>query len=170
MYDDSALSVRGLRLRPALDADTPFERALFETARRDAAILAAWPEAVRRLFLDQQFHFQTIHYARVYRDADRLVVVADGAPIGRLIVCRAPAQWYLVDIALLPAWRGHGIGTLLVQMIQQGARRAGARGVELTVDFQNPARKLYERLGFRADDEGIPAVAMSWRAGPVGLS
>ena len=86
MFDDPALTARGLVLRPARGEDAPFLRALFETARPDAAILAAWPEAVRKPFLDQQFHFQTIHYARVYPDADRLIVVADGAPVGRVIV------------------------------------------------------------------------------------
>jgi hypothetical protein len=36
--------------------------------------------------------------------------------------------------------------------------------LQLTVDFQNPARRLYQRLGFVAEEESIPAVAMSWRA------
>jgi len=165
VFDDPALAARGLVLRPAREEDAPFLRALFETARPDAAILAAWPEAARKLFLDQQFHFQTIHYARAYPDADRLLVVAaDSTPIGRLIVSRAPAQWCLVDIALLPAWRGRGVGTLLLQTLQAGARRAGAPCLRLTVDVQNPARRLYERLGFVTEEEGIPAVAMRWPA------
>ncbi len=164
MFDQSALSARGLSLRPAREEDAAFLRALFETARPDAPILAAWPDAVRQPFLDQQFNFQTTHYARVHPDADRLVVVADGAPIGRITVSRGLQAWCLVDIGLMPAWRGRGIGTLLVQMVQNEARRVGAPGLQLTVDFQNPARRLYQRLGFVADEENMPAVAMSWRA------
>lgn len=172
MFDGPALTARGLSLRPARDADAPFLRALFETARPDAAILAAWPEQVRRPFLDQQFQFQTIHYARVYPDADRLLVTADGAPIGRLIVSRQPEQWCVVDIALLPAWRGQGIGALLVQSIQAAARRARAPCVRLSVDVRNPARRLYARLGFAAVEEadGMANVEMAWRAPPGQLN
>jgi ribosomal protein S18 acetylase RimI-like enzyme len=167
VFDDPALGARRLSLRPAREEDTPFLRALFETSRPDAAILAAWPEAVRGPFLDQQFHFQTIHYARMYPDADRLVVVAGGSAIGRMIVSRQPAEWCLVDIALLPDWRGQGCGTALVRTVQAAACRARAACVRLTVDFQNPARRLYQRLGFVTAEEGIPAVAMSWSTGAV---
>jgi ribosomal protein S18 acetylase RimI-like enzyme len=163
VFDESALGARGLSLQPAREEDAPFLRALFEAARADAAILAAWPEPVRQPFLDQQFHFQAVHYARVYPDADRLLVVADGAPVGRLIVARAPSEWCLVDIALLPAWRDRGIGTLLMRMVQAGTRQAGASCLRLTVDAKNPARRLYERLGFTMDEESAPTVTMSWR-------
>jgi ribosomal protein S18 acetylase RimI-like enzyme len=172
VFDGPALTARGLSLRPARDADGPFLRALFETARPDAAILAAWPEAIRRPFLDQQFQFQTIHYARVYPDADHMLVIADGAPIGRIIVSRQPEQWCVVDIALLPVWRGQGIGTLLVQAIQAAARRARAPCVRLSVEVRNPARRLYERLGFTAVEEGVGManVEMAWQRPPAQLN
>lgn len=163
MFADPALTARGLSLRPARKKDAPFQRALFETARPDAAILAAWPETVRRPFLDQQFHFQTVHYARVYPDACRLLVVADDLPIGRLIVSLAPAAWCLVDIALLPAWRGKGIGRLLLKTVQAEARRAGAPCLRLMVDVHNPARRLYERLGFAAIADHQANLEMEWR-------
>jgi ribosomal protein S18 acetylase RimI-like enzyme len=166
VFDGPALAARGLSLRPARDADLPFLRALFETARPDAAILAAWPEQVRRPFLDQQFQFQTIHYARVYPDADRLLVLADGGAIGRMILWRQPEQWCVVDIALLPAWRSQGIGTLLLQRIKAAAAAAAARCVRLSVDVRNPARRLYERLGFATVEEGdgMANVEMAWQA------
>lgn len=165
MLDGPALAARGLSLRAARDADVPFLRALFETARPDAAMLAAWPEDVRRPFLDQQFQFQTIHYARAHPDADRLLVIADGVPIGRMILWRRPEQWCVVDIALLPAWRGQGIGTLLLQRVKAAAATA-APCVRLSVDGRNPARRLYKRLGFTAVEEGdgMANVEMEWRA------
>lgn len=171
MRDNPGLAARAVTLRTARDADTPFLRALFETARPDAAYLAAWPEEARRAFLDQQFGFQTLHYARAYPDAERLVVLKDGAPIGRLILQRAPAQWCLVDIALLPPWRGQGIGTLLLQALLADAAQAGAAAVQLSVDLRNPARRLYQRLGFVALDEepGAAHVGMTWRPPPSQL-
>lgn len=163
MFDDPALSACGLSFRPQEDSDWPFLRALFETARIDAGLLAAWPDEVRRPFLDQQFHFQTVHYARAYPDADRSIVMAGGQPIGRVILSRKTEEWWLVDIAMLPAWRGTGVGTLLLRSMQAAARAASAACVRLTVESQNPARRLYERLGFSVEQECVPALAMIWR-------
>ncbi|MFZ0845399.1 MAG: GNAT family N-acetyltransferase [Pseudolabrys sp.] len=162
LFDDPALTAGGVSLRAACDSDAAFFRALFETARPDAAVLAAWPAATRQAFLDQQFHFQTVHYARAYPGADRLVIVKDGAPIGRLILARELAEWCVIDIALLPAWRSTGLGTVLLRCVQAAAGQARACGVQLTVDMQNPARRLYERLGFAVADEAIPNVIMVW--------
>ncbi len=170
MFGAASLSAGDVTLRAARDGDAAFFRALFETARPDAAILAAWPEAARQAFLDQQFHFQTTHYARAYPGADRCVVVKDGAPIGRLILGRTPDEWCVVDIALLPAWRGAGIGTLLLRSVQSAACEARASAVQLTVDMHNPARGLYERLGFAAAEEEIPNVIMVWPTQPHQLN
>jgi GNAT superfamily N-acetyltransferase len=163
-----ALAARGIALRAAQDDDTPFLRMLFESARPDGALLAAWPAAMRKTFLDQQFKFQTVHYARVYPRAMRQLILKDSEPVGRLILEQAEPDWCLIDIALLPAARGQGFGTLLLQAIQAAAARAKASCLCLSVDMFNPARKLYERLGFLATEEAMPNVAMVWRP-PAGL-
>lgn len=165
MFVDPAVRTRGVALRAAHAGDAPFLRALFETARPDTAFLTAWPEDVRRTFLDQQFEFQRIHYVRAYPDAERLVIQQDDAPIGRLILARSLREWCVVDIALLPPWRGRGIGTLLLQAIKASAPQAGARCVRLSVDVRSPARRLYERLGFAAEqeEEGAANINMVWR-------
>ncbi|HVZ52489.1 MAG TPA: GNAT family N-acetyltransferase [Pseudolabrys sp.] len=160
----AALVCAGHSLRRADDGDLPFQRMLFERARPDLAVLAAWPEAVRAPFLDQQFHFQTAHYARVYPQAERLILLAGEDAIGRLILDCAAERWCLVDIALLPAWRGRGIGEALLRAIQTQAVQAGAGAVELMVESINPARRLYERLGFAAVADEPPHVAMTWSA------
>jgi GNAT superfamily N-acetyltransferase len=52
---------------------------------------------------------------------------------------------------------GEGIGTRLIDGIE-GAARAGFAQISLSVDADNPARGLYERLGYATltvDDEGI---------------
>ena len=159
----AAFASQGLSLRTATDADFAFQRILFETARPDAALFAVWPEAMRVPFLDQQFHFQTVHYSRAYPDADRLIVCARDEPIGRLIVDRAADVWCIVDIALLPAWRGRGIGAQLLRMVQAAAAASGMRTMRLTVDAGNAAQRLYTRLGFVMTDEAPPNIAMAWQ-------
>jgi ribosomal protein S18 acetylase RimI-like enzyme len=166
LFDDPAVSARGLSVRATGREDAPFLRTLFETARPDAAFLAAWPEDTRRAFLDQQFQFQCIHYARAYADTDQLIIRQEGEPIGRMILARSVAEWCVVDIALLPSRRGQGIGTLLLERIKAAAAQAEAPYVRLSVDVRNPARRLYERLGFAVveEGEGLANVEMAWRA------
>lgn len=57
------------------------------------------------------------------------------------------ADWELVQIQIAPAWQGAGIGSHLVRALLEQARQAGAV-VRLSVLKANPARQLYERLGF----------------------
>ncbi len=165
MIDTVILTARGLTLRAACVEDTAFERALFETARPDGALLAtAFPDLARKTFLDHQFQFQTIHYARAHPDAMRLIILAENTRIGRMIVDRATSGWRLVDFALLPSWRGQGIGSLLLQALLNAAMQSGAPRVALTVECTNPARRLYERFGFAVVEEAVPGIAMEWRS------
>jgi len=60
-----------------------------------------------------------------------------------------------MDIALLPEFRGRGIGTALLSALIEEAEREGKR-VSIHVERYNPARRLYARLGFReAEDRGV---------------
>ncbi len=56
-----------------------------------------------------------------------------------------------------PEFRGRGLGHTLMETALSWARGRGARTMELEVTCgDRPARRLYERLGFRATGEPIP--------------
>ena len=69
-----------------------------------------WPPEAKRAFLAQQFAAQHTYYHQVYNDADFLLILRDGNPIGRIYVHRVPGKICVVDIALLPEHCGQGIG------------------------------------------------------------
>lgn len=72
---------------------------------------------------------------------------------------------HVIDVALLQAWRGHGIGSSLLGELLAEASAAG-RPVSLHVERENPAQCLYQRLGFRVlRDEGV-YLRMDWRPPP----
>ena len=61
-----------------------------------------------------------------------------------------------VAIAVLEGQRARGVGTALMEAIHARARENGVVRISLSVDRENPARRLYERLGyvdFEPDDE-----------------
>ena len=53
-----------------------------------------------------------------------------------------------LGVSVQPEARGVGLGTELICDVVEIARVRGDRGVSLSVETGNPARKLYEKLGF----------------------
>ena len=61
----------------------------------------------------------------------------------------APDTWYICGVALLPEYRGRGIGAGLMQMARQQARTHGYTQLSLVVFEENTAAvRLYRRLGY----------------------
>ena len=90
---------------------------------------------------------------------------AVGAAWLRLFARAAPGYAYLDDvipelsIALLPAYRGHGIGgQLMIRLIE--AARASYPAISLSVSPGNPARHLYERCGFQTIEQRGDSLVM----------
>lgn len=54
----------------------------------------------------------------------------------------------VLSMALLPEYRGKGIGTILFNEMIRKAMDAGFNSLSLSVDPKNPALRLYERQGF----------------------
>jgi ribosomal protein S18 acetylase RimI-like enzyme len=144
-----------IRLRPRSDADRPFLAILYASTRADELALTSWTDEQKVTFVNWQFHAQTVHYDEYYADADFLIIEQDGNPIGRLYVDRGPVQIEIIDIALLPQFRGSGLGTRLLRDILREGEESG-RIVKIYVENFNPARRLYDRLGFQhVDDNGV---------------
>jgi ribosomal protein S18 acetylase RimI-like enzyme len=112
-----------------------------------------WTDEQKQSFLRMQFDAQDSYYRQVYADARFLVVTLDDEPIGRLYVARLADELLVIDIALLPQHRGAGVGSRLMSDVITEAAAAGI-AVTLHVESWNPARRLYERLGFRTVETG----------------
>jgi ribosomal protein S18 acetylase RimI-like enzyme len=62
----------------------------------------------------------------------------------------APGTWYVNVLAVLPAFRGTGLGTRLLGVADDIGRKLGRRGMSVIVSNANErARQLYERVGYR---------------------
>lgn len=137
-----------LTLRPITETDTGFLRALYASTREDEMRNVPWDLTAKEAFLDQQFDAQHRYYQAHYQGADFSLVLDGGQPIGRLYLFRGPATYNLIDIALIADRRGRGIGRHLLDHVLAEADALG-RSIRLFVEPANPARRLYERLGFR---------------------
>lgn len=59
------------------------------------------------------------------------------------------------SISLYPRFRGQGIGTAMMRVLLDELHEAGYARVSLSVQKENPARRLYERLGFQIIGDGF---------------
>ena len=145
----------GVQLRPVTAADTAFLRELFASTREVELALLPGGAAVRDSFLDMQCRAQARAYRDAYPRADHHIVEVGGVAAGRLYVDRGPEWLHVVDVSLLPDYRGQGLGAALVQGLLAEATAAGC-GLCLTVEKANPAVRLYQRLGLTvASEDGI---------------
>ena len=132
-----------------------FLEALYASTRHDEVALTHWSEDERRTFLAEQFKAQHAHYMTHYPDADWLVIIHQRERIGRLYLERWPTQHRIIDIALTPKERGNGFGAAILNDLIDEASEAG-KTVSIHVEKNNPAKRLYERLGFEArEDKGV---------------
>ena len=136
-----------ITLRRELQADEEFLYGLYASTRAEELAHVPWDAAQKAAFLRMQFAAQNHHYRTYYADCDFEIILANGDAIGRLYLHRAESEYRIIDIALLPEWRGQGIGGALLESIVAEAD-AHAKLVSLYVEGFNRASQLYERLGF----------------------
>jgi ribosomal protein S18 acetylase RimI-like enzyme len=144
-----------VELRPVAAGDRAFLCRVYASTRTEELAVVPWDDVQKEVFLRAQFDAQDRWYGEHYARASRHVVLVGGEPAGRLYVHRGADEIRIVDIALLPAHRGNGVGTSLLRDLLAEAEAAGKR-LTIHVERLNPALRLYERLGFSlAEDKGV---------------
>lgn len=150
-----------LSLRPITGEDDAFLARVYASSRADELAVTGWPEELKADFCRRQFDAQSAYYAENYPGAAFQIIEQDGWPIGRLYVARWEKEIRIVDITLLPEFRGSGSGTKLLRELQAEARIAG-KSLTIHVERFNRALGLYQRLGFQQiEDKGV-YLLMKW--------
>ena len=152
-----------ITFRPITKDDEKFLRRVYHSTRLDEMARVPWTDEQKSAFLDQQFNAQHEHYGLVFENAQFLIIIRDGIDIGRLYIDRQPDEIHIIDIALLPEFRRNGLGAKMLQEILDEGRET-KRKVTIYVEHFNPARHLYDRLGFKHVDTNGVYHFMEWRA------
>ena len=124
-------------LRPATAGDFAFLQALhIATLKEYVAQTWSWDDVAQAARFRAGFNPETSR-----------IVLIDGRAVGVLAVERRPDDIFITNIALLPEQQGCGLGAAIIGDVLAEAAQAGVATV-LQVLRVNPARHLYERLGF----------------------
>lgn len=128
-----------IRLREATAADADFIYLVVETTMR------AYIEQVWGSFSEEKTRENV---ASSIAAGNYSIIEVDGRDAGVFCVEREETHIQLAQIFILPSHQNRGLGTSLVRGLIEEAR-AAAKPLRLRVLSVNPARKLYEREGFR---------------------
>ena len=156
-------------VRAATAADLPFLQAMLYEASTWRSEAGPPVEAV----------LADPHVARYLsgwgRPGDAGVIGEDDRPVGaawlRLFPADEPGYGFVapdvpeLSLGVAGESRGRGVGTRLLESLVEIARADGRRAVSLSVETDNPARRLYERAGFVrvADDGGASTMLLELR-------
>jgi GNAT superfamily N-acetyltransferase len=130
-----------IALRAAIDGDFDYCRRLYFGEMK-------W--IIEELNLDRAV--QEVGFKEQWDAAQVRIIVLDGVDIGWLQAVTRDDDFFIAQLFVDRPFQRQGIGTELMKRLIGEAERA-RQAVLLNVVKINPARRLYERLGFRVTHE-----------------
>lgn len=97
----------------------------------------------------QQAAAAMVEHAMAYMTPAQFAHMASWFEHGHYVLPPVPGDaWYLQHLAVVAEARGRGVGERLLLDAIERCRKAGFGRVLLDLYAENPARRLYERMGF----------------------
>ncbi|MDZ7684527.1 MAG: GNAT family N-acetyltransferase [Gammaproteobacteria bacterium] len=147
-------------------ATSPAPAALRYRAATEADV--EWLLALRRSTMDPHLRAsgteprEDAHREAVLADFESARIILLGADeVGMIKLVRDDPEWHLRHIQIAPEFQRRGIGQAVIHEML-GEARAMSASIVLNVLKVNPAKNLYERLGFRVVEEDDRAFRMRW--------
>ncbi len=134
-------------LRKHTADDLPFMLALYASTREAELAMTNFSTQEKQVFIGHQFNAQYQHYLQHYNSEAFDIIELDGKAVGRLFVDHWSKEIRIVDIALIPEYQKQGLGSYLFKQVFAQAK-ACDKSVTIHVEHNNPAKKLYQKLGF----------------------
>jgi ribosomal protein S18 acetylase RimI-like enzyme len=106
--------------------------------------------------------WQRRDFDRRFRTYTASVIELKGEAIGGLLLHATAVAVDIVELQILPAHQGNGIGTSVVERVIDDAVRQGLAVTLSVVPANSRAKRLYERIGFRVTGVDEPFLRMRY--------
>jgi ribosomal protein S18 acetylase RimI-like enzyme len=120
--------------------------------RKDFEFLWLLHNAALKDYVKQTWGWDEERQRQLFRESFEIeramIIVFEGKDTGLLDVTEKETETVLISIRLLPEFQNKGIGTKIIQDILEKSHGKN-KPVRLQVLKINPAKKLYNRLGFK---------------------
>lgn len=157
---DETRRVAFRRLKPD---DESLLMVIYESTRLEELALTGWVQAQREAFVKMQFEAQQLHYDKYYPEGRHLIILLNDEPVGRLYVAETEEDLHVLDITILPPYRGGGIGTPIIELLMRRTAEID-KPLHIYVENYNRSHRLFERLGFVKVGESGCNDLLEWRA------
>lgn len=138
-------------LRNAHDTDFEFLKNLHhQTLRPYVEPLWGWDEAEQDRLFEERFEPRSLQ-----------VILVNNEPAGLLQIEEFPHELFLTNMLVKPSLQRQGLGSKILRDLTLRATVIG-KTIGLTVLQPNPARRLYERHGFKVTGQNEHRYFMKW--------
>ena len=145
------------------EKDQQFVSKVYRRTREKELPFAYLPEEQKSGLLLMQLEAQLADYERNYIGAKRQIILYNEERVGYIYTWDSKREIRILDISLLPEFQGNGIGgTILNDILKTGKQQH--KKVSLHVALGNPAKRLYERLGFVKISDNFTHEYMEYKA------
>ena len=136
-----------IQLRPVEEKDTAFIEAVYRTTREAELNLTDWSEHQKNAFISMQLKAQHAEYKTKFPNARFQVIIYNKKNAGRFYIGETENEIRLMEMTVLPEFRGKGIAK---ELLQQSIERSNKIQKKLSchVEASNPILKFYQHLGF----------------------
>lgn len=96
-------------------------------------------------------------FRRDFHAEETTIIQVDGQAIGYFCLQEGDEERYLSNLQISPDWQGQGIGSAVLRTILSASE---SKPVKLMTFTDNPAMRLYERIGFEVTERDGETVYM----------
>ncbi len=124
-----------LRISPASMRDVIFANGLAQ-------------ENMRHYYERYDLEWNSDDFSQEWNALESYVIFEANTQVGFLSLSMHCANLYIRDIQITEKYTGQGIGTWVISQITSIAKKRNLQSIRLKVFNDNPAKSLYQRLGF----------------------
>nr|WP_289072539.1 GNAT family N-acetyltransferase [uncultured Halomonas sp.] len=106
------------------------------------------------------WHWDSQLFAKQWGEMDSIELCVNTSRVGLLCLYCDDTAYDIRELQIDPPWQRRGLGTAAIHYVEDLARQADVTSLRLRVFRINPARHLYQRLGFRVCQTDSDVITM----------